>query len=408
MDYKKDILNKLLDKYEKRGAYDKKKENLRIINIEVSKEYKEYENRYNDNEYLYINNAIERLLEEKFVDANKDDRGYYKKIKLNIDKIDECYKKLKRENIPEQCDKILDVLKNFEDNESPIIKQIISSFKDKMIKHQKLPYDLKYDRNKIMEILSILEAVLKLDTETYVRNFSTYLFNDSKRFQREFRGTIERILYDYTDSIVQKDKILEFYNLYENPTYVYIKGDIQITFDTSVINVREMPDGIAFSSASLEKINNTKVNVHKIITVENLTTYHDLDDKDAIYIYLGGYHNKAKQKLLEMIYKSNKKCKYYHTGDIDVYGFLILENLKIKTNIPFEPLMMDKKTLEKFFKLGLYKELTSSDEKKIKENKDTKLAMYNEELEFMLKNNCKVEQESIKALELNNGENIKK
>ena len=78
---------------------------------------------------------------------------------------------------------------------------------------------------------------------------------------------------------------------------------------------------------------------------------------------------------------------------MDVYGFLILENLKEKTGIPFRPLMMDVATIERFYKAGLYKELTVSDVKVIEEKKNTKLAAYVDVLQFMLDKNCKVEQE---------------
>lgn len=244
------------------------------------------------------------------------------------------------------------------------------------------------------------KAVSKLNSETYIRNFSTALFKDSKRFQKEFRSTVETILFDYTDEVVEKDDILGFYNLYENPTYVMVKGNVVIQLDTSVIDVSEMPDGIALSNASLEKIRAVTVKANKVITVENLTTYHDSDEDDAVHIYLGGYHNYSKQLLLEKIYADNKSRDYFHKGDLDVYGFLILENLKEKTGIPFRPLMMDVATIERFYKAGLYKELTVSDVKVIEEKKNTKLAAYVDVLQFMLDKNCKVEQESIKALEL--------
>lgn len=200
--------------------------------------------------------------------------------------------------------------------------------------------------------------------------------------------------------MVKKDQILEFYNLYENPTYVLIKGDIRITFETSDINVREIPDGIALSNASLDKIKRITVNAGSVVTVENLTTYHDSDEQDAVHIYLGGYHNSAKQRLLEKIYSGSKSCKYFHKGDIDVYGYLILENLKSKTGIPFTALMMDVPTLERFYRAGIYKELTAHDVKIINAKKDTQLALYADVLDFMIANNCKVEQESIKAVEL--------
>ena len=62
--------------------------------------------------------------------------------------------------------------------------------------------------------------------------------------------------------------------------------------------------------------------------------------------------------------------------------------------------MMDVATIERFYMAGLYKELTASDVKVIEEKKNTKLAAYADVLQFMLDKNCKVEQESIKAVEL--------
>ena len=231
--------------------------------------------------------------------------------------------------------------------------------------------------------------------------FSTAMFKDSKRFQREFKSTVESILFDYTDEVVEKDKILEYYNLYENPTYVHIKGDIVIKFEDSVIYVREINGGIALSNSALENIKEIKVIAKSVITVENLTTYHDEDEKDSVYIYLGGYHNKSKQVVLKKIYDENKHCEYLHEGDIDVYGFLILENLKEKTGIPFRPLNMGVDTVKRFFDAKIYKELTASDINMIEKKKE-KLGEYKQVLEFMLLHNCKVEQESIRAVEILN------
>ena len=231
--------------------------------------------------------------------------------------------------------------------------------------------------------------------------FSTAMFKDSKRFQREFKSTVESILFDYTDEVVEKDKILEYYNLYENPTYVYIKGDIVIKFEDSVIHVREINGGIALSNSALEKIKEIKVIAKSVITVENLTTYHDEDEKDSVYIYLGGYHNRSKRVILKKIYDENKHCEYLHEGDIDVYGFLILENLREKTGIPFRPLNMGVDTLKRFFDAKIYKELTASDINMIEKKKE-KLGEYRQVLEFMLLHNCKVEQESIRAVEILN------
>ena len=400
MDYGKDILNRLIDMYERRGAFDKDASSLRAIQIEVKKVYPAYVDRYNHEAYKDINAAIEKLCVEEFVFAEKNSTGQYSKVRLNIASVSECYRKLKRTSIPEQCEKVKKSLAEYRNSESQIVQAVIKDWFQRLEKYKKLPYDLKYDGKRAREIIRILQAVSKLNSETYIRNFSTALFKDSKRFQKEFRSTVETILFDYTDEVVEKDDILGFYNLYENPTYVMVKGNVVIQLDTSVIDVSEMPDGIALSNASLEKIRAVTVKANKVITVENLTTYHDSDEDDAVYIYLGGYHNYSKQLLLEKIYVDNKSREYFHKGDLDVYGFLILENLREKTGIPFTPLMMDVATIERFYKAGLYKELTASDVKVIEEKKNSKLAAYADVLQFMLDKNCKVEQESTKALEL--------
>lgn len=400
MDYSKDILNRLLDIYERREAFDKDTSSLRAIQIEIKKVYPVYGNRYNHDGYRDINLAIEKLCAEGLVLAEQNSAGQYEKIKLDVTSVSECYKKLKRISIPEQCEKVKKVLLQYEGSDDSLLQVIINDWTQLLAKYKKLPYDLKYDSKRVEEVINVLHGILQLNKETYIRNFSTALFKDSKRFQKEFRGCVESILCDYTDEVDEKDKILEFYNLYELPAYVLIKGNAVVQFQSSVIDVSEMPDGIALSNASLDKIKSITVNAGKVITVENLTTYHDSDEGNSVHIYLGGYHNHGKQILLEKIYTDNKSCDYFHKGDLDVYGFLILENLKEKTGIPFVPLMMDVATLERFYNAGIYKELTEGDVKVIEKQKNTKLRNYFDVLQFMLDNNCKVEQESIKAVEL--------
>lgn len=403
MEYSKDIISRLLDIYERRNGYAKRPEELRSIQFEVSKEYPIYKDRYDNEKYRDINTAIEKNVAAGLIIAEKDQTGRYSKIKLNIARVDECYALLKRTSIPDQCKKVLSVLEKANNVECLLIGRIVSDFCEQIKAYKKLPYDLGYDARRVGEVLQVLEAVTKLTSETYIRNFSTALFKDSKRFQREYRSTTESILFNYTDDVVEKDDILGYYNLYENPTYVLIKGNARICFDESAIELSEMPGGIALSNGSLAGIHKISVKADKVITVENLTTYHDCDEQDTVYIYLGGYHNTSKQKLLELIYENNGDKEYYHEGDLDVYGFLILKNLIDKTQIPFKPLFMDLGTIERFYRAGLYKNLSARDRKVITSKKDGQLSAYKDVLEYMLANDCKVEQESIKAVELIEG-----
>ena len=248
MDYSKDILNTLVDMYERREGYIKEPSSLRAIQIDIKKNYPAYVDRYDHNAYKDINIAIEKLINEGLIISKLESTGSYSKVRLNIDRIADCYKKLNRKSILEQCEYIKQILSLFEDSKYRLLNNIISDWMNLAINYRKLPYDLKYDGKRLKDVLTILEAVFKIEKESYIRNFSTAVFKDSKRFQKEFKSCIESILFDYTDDPIEKDKVLEYYNLYENPTYVYIKGNVIISFENSTIYAVELPDGISISN----------------------------------------------------------------------------------------------------------------------------------------------------------------
>jgi hypothetical protein len=394
--YYKLLLEKLLDIYERRESFAKDNNEIRVIQIEPAKEYKEYIDRYNHEAYRDINVAIEKLEQQKIVYTIHDVSGKYTKVKLNLEAIKDAYAFAGRMSIPELCDKMKMVLERYQSHNNAIICKVIKDFTKQLEEYKKLPYDINFDDRKLDLVLLTLSSVVNLDQETYIRNLSTAVFRDSKKFQK-LRPIIESILFDYTDVVVEKERILEVYNLFDNPTYVLIKGNTTLTYKNSNIDLTDMNGGIAIPNSALGDIIRIKVNADKIITVENLTTYHDSEDGDSMFIYLGGFHNLSKQQFLNLLFSQNQEKEYCHKGDLDVYGFSILENLKNKTGIPFQPLEMDIDTLERYYNCGLYKELTANDRKAMKSER---LQKYSAVFEFMLKHNCKVEQESIKALEL--------
>ena len=142
MDYGKDILNRLIDMYERRGAFDKDASSLRAIQIEVKKVYPAYVDRYNHEAYKDINVAIEKLCVEEFVFAEKNSAGQYSKVRLNIAGVSECYRKLKRTSIPEQCEKVKKSLTEYRNSESQIVQAVIKDWCQCLEEYKKLPYGL--------------------------------------------------------------------------------------------------------------------------------------------------------------------------------------------------------------------------------------------------------------------------
>ena len=81
----------------------------------------------------------------------------------------------------------------------------------------------------------------------------------------------------------------------------------------------------------------------------------------------------------------------------DPYGFLILENLKDKTGIPFKPLEMDLDTLRRCHCAGHFRPLDEADRKAIS---SPALVEYQPILQYMIQHNCKIEQECFEAMKL--------
>ena len=168
-------------------------------------------------------------------------------------------------------------------------------------------------------------------------------------------------------------------------------------FPDSCIHVTDLPGGIGLTSEGLSAIQSVLLEAQTVITVENLTTYHDIPSEDRAILYLGGFPNSARASFLRMVYVSKPDAVYLHYGDLDPYGFLILENLKQKTGIPFVPTGMDLVSLQACFQAGHYRPLTAEDRNVLQ---SPMLCDYREIFAFMQAHNCKAEQESLSAMKL--------
>ena len=138
-------------------------------------------------------------------------------------------------------------------------------------------------------------------------------------------------------------------------------------------------------------MNAIRVGADKVVTVENLTSFHRLKDEKCAYLFLAGYHNSAKQAFLKQVYKENPEKQWFHFGDLDPDGFYILKHLRKGTGIDFMPLYMGVTELETYSGYG--RELSETD--KVKTRNLLKKGFYVEVMQYMLEHDCKLEQEII-------------
>lgn len=250
------------------------------------------------------------------------------------------------------------------------------------------------------KLVRVLEFICTNKEEVLERELSMLILDGSKEFEDHYRTRVCKVLSKYLDfsellegidDTRERQKIiLEEFQIYTNPSYIYLKGNIEIRLeDGRCIQIGDAP--IALSSELIKKIEAIRVNTDKVVTVENLTSFHRLKDENCAYLFLAGYHNSAKQEFLKRVYKENPEKQWFHFGDLDPDGFYILKHLRNGTGIDFIPLYMGVPELETYN--GCCRKLSEPD--KVKARNLLQQGFYAEVLQYMLEHDCKLEQEII-------------
>lgn len=396
----KDALNMLLDVYENSVTYKGQNIKNQSFAIKPEKIFYEYNGDYTDqDEVNQFNREMQSLMEFEFVILDYE-RGIpvISKIKLNTNSINEIYSVLKREDITVKRNREIKMYTQYMG-----VHDIMDAFCKSQVERLNDYKDAKYTSNIAINILKLLKYVLGNNSDIMERELSVAVLGDTKLFEKSYKSRICSIIEEYGEleldlSVLDKKEkekaILEEYQVFSNPSYIFFKGNVDIHYvDGNSMSVT--PDNpIAILSEVIARIEMIKVNSNRIVTVENLTSYNRINDNKSTFIYLSGYHNTAKQRFLKKIAENNSGVSWFHFGDIDPDGYYILKNLVEKTGIAFVPLYMD---VQQLINCKQYcKPLEKND--MVKANSLLKFHFYDEVMEFMLANNCKLEQEIISWL----------
>lgn len=385
--YEKKILNSLVDKYEASKSFIGSNQVNQRFKVCISKLFTEYTDHSKFEVFRDVNEAIDVLKRKGFIATKMDSRKVYENVFLSLDDLSEIYKYLKRKPKNDIHNRLKSLLEeHMYDN--VILSEYCKEQLDRIANNR----SVKYFNNDFQELESILLAVkevMLVETEQFIREFSIRIFKDSKVFHT-IQTKVENLLYEYGD-FPEKDQILASFNLVKTPTYVNYKGAGKIILSGQTIDLLKLSSDIAISSMMLRDIERIEVLGSKVITIENLTSFHRFNVQDFFVIYLGGFHNTVRREFIKKLYSQNPQKQYYHFGDIDVGGFRILEHLKSKTKVPFKPYHMDTDTLVQYKKFS--KKLTQND--RINLERLLIHDQYKSVINFMLENNCKLEQEAV-------------
>lgn len=386
------ILNRLIDKYEHSSVF--KGTNKRNVPISLVRgKDKELDFIDEPNFYVYeteYKNLIERLVNFGFINYKKEKNR--EEISLRIDHIKEIYTYLSRKNLSDIYDELISSLYKIKVKSKAANKIIKFYFELLTSKESFTPYFK--DKDEMINLIKGVEEISLNEEEIFLRNFSKRVFGNSKYLEKN-QNKFVNLFNEFGDEAYSSfDEILEEHHIYKNERYTFIKGDIIFKINNQIINLKDLGFEFSLNSKELEEMEILSIGNEKVVTIENLTTFNYFSNDEYLKIYLSGFHNKDKENIINKI-NEFKKMKWFHFGDIDAGGFRIYLNLINKTGIDFSLYLMNKNVLEKYKESCEF--LTKNDVKTLEnllsecDNKEIK-----ETIEYMLKENIKLEQEAIK------------
>jgi hypothetical protein len=183
-----------------------------------------------------------------------------------------------------------------------------------------------------------------------VRAFSVVMFGDAKRIHRLARLFEPLFRRARRYAIVHPDCAIT------GPKYpeTIAAGNIRFVLSGgTVINAAGGSIGLPIDTVlkiiRVEPTVKTRARM-KILTVENKESFYTLfaEGKKSLdfdlFLYTGGYPNSALLSLLELL--AFMKCRFFHAGDLDPDGILILEQIFFAAGRRVTPLKMDAESFD--------------------------------------------------------------
>lgn len=344
------ILNLLLDRYERSKHYRESGDSPRSIALHYDRErLPDYWDEHRWQRRTELNQAT-RLLEAEGLIRVRSSRyspDEIERVSLVLERVADAYLRAGRapRRLLEQA--VAGVARSWAERWPPDWRQAFArSIESAVEGFTKLPAGLKPDEQGLLQDLCrILNALgpTGLDPEEPRRLFSQRVLGDSKRFEA-IQGRFIRVLREFRPlPLPEADhEVLAEVGILENPQQVLVAGPV-VFDELSVASVR---DAVGLPASFVDRCAVTHLEADRVITVENLTSFYQVVGAGlprTVVVYLGGYHNRVRRQLLLKLAQA-AGLEFWHWGDMDLGGFRIFVHLQEKTGLPLRPVLMDRET----------------------------------------------------------------
>lgn len=402
MDIKKEILNQLLDKYEKSAHFKGDAKVKRRVSLDLHGPLYDYENPV-QKQAVHI--VLEELSKKHLVEIqwlHNQVKHIATKVHLVLDNVDKAYKEIKRPQKKLALQQVKELCIT-QDGDPDWLVAFLSYVTEFIDTRYKFPALLPSTQEEQQNLLTVLRAIARLDgEEVLVRVFSKRLFRDSKYFETHLRSKTASILsrFKLEAKDLTPDQILQEAGLFSSSDELLFTGPISVKVGGSIIDFTPLKYGTAMGARTVRELEIADLKAGTVITIENKASYREycsqMDDR-TLAIYLAGFPGPMKKLFLRKLYdygqKNRPEIRFLHWSDIDLGGFRIFRNLKDVVPI-LQPYFMDVETLLKYREQC--QPLAKGYRNQLEElMKDQGYQAFYAVVDAMLRENIRLEQESI-------------
>ncbi|MGN0655390.1 MAG: Wadjet anti-phage system protein JetD domain-containing protein [Ruminiclostridium sp.] len=346
MDYKSDVLNKLLDKYENRVPGSNRRVRVICRNNEV--QIPDIE----DEDYRDFRDDMLYLKSKGFIDFDWVRKDYIiGSIWLNLSNADTVFHYLEREKRASRVD---DVAKLIDTAVSEVrthwIYTFLKSSREYMLAVNKLTGIWSKNNELITAFLDALSSIDRIESTVSMRAFSVKVYGDSKKFERDIKQYIIPVIKNNEPNLADVEEIsdrevLAQVGIIMMPEIFEFCGNVSICFTGGTVDFSPISKGACISSETVSDIKYINVfETDRIIFIENKTNYSEycLNNKTdrELVVYHGGFYSPQRGDFFRKLCSGNNIPAYFW-GDIDYGGFKMFVRLKNNIINRLQPLNMD-------------------------------------------------------------------
>lgn len=253
------------------------------------------------------------------------------------------------------------------------------------------------------DLVKVLQSLPSLTDVISKRVFSQRVFKDSKHFETKVERRLLSILKKHgPDEFEKDDEYLDAIGIVAHPKPVLVGGPLVFNISEQTVDISGLIGGTCLYLPTVKQMVVKHINTTRIITVENLTSYHQMIEvfpKDLV-VFSGGFPHRTVQLLLKQISDYIKglpaeNCpSLFHWGDMDGGGFRIYQFIKANYFSQLEPLWMNEKTYMACLERGApFDNKYASGLQAMRQ--DSRYEQFHRLIDLMLSKKIKIEQESI-------------